>query len=183
MSMVLDIRKAVPGDAPAACALLRRSIELGCKADHHDRPAVLEAWLGNKTAANVGAWFANPSNHALVAEQVDGKPGELLGLCLLNQAGKVALCYVAPQVLRSGIGSALLAAAEEQARAWNITKLHLHSPASASGFFARLGYVNAGKDTSCFGLECDLLWKQLDAGACDTGAGAAARKRFCNCSG
>jgi len=59
-------------------------------------------------------------------------------------------------------------AAEDQARAWDIKKLHLHSPASASAFFERHGYVNAGKDKSCFGLECDLLWKQLD-GACDAG--------------
>ncbi|VXB90304.1 GNAT family N-acetyltransferase [Massilia sp. 9I] len=177
MSTRFDIRKAVPGDASAACALLRRSIEVGCQADHQDRPAVLEAWLGNKTSANVATWFAIPSNHALVAE----RDGELLGLCLLTQAGKLALCYVAPEALKSGVGRALLCAAEEQARAWDIKKLHLHSPASASAFFERQGYVNAGKDKSCFGLECDLLWKQLDA-ACDAGAGAAARKRFCNCS-
>ncbi len=181
MSTRFDIRKAAPGDAPAACALLRRSIEIGCRADHRDQPAVLEAWLGNKTAANVAAWFASSTNHALVAERVDGGERELLGLCLLTQAGKLALCYVSPEALRSGVGRALIAAAEEGARAWSITKLHLHSPASASAFFERQGYVNAGKDKSCFGLECDLLWKQLDA-ACDGGA-AGARKRFCNCSG
>ncbi|KFI08162.1 GNAT family N-acetyltransferase [Massilia sp. BSC265] len=178
MSTRFDIRKAVPGDASAACALLRRSIEIGCKADHQDQPAVLEAWLGNKTAANVATWFSNSSNHALVAERVDGNRGELLGLCLLTQAGKLALCYVSPEALRSGVGRALIAAAEEQARAWSIKKLHLHSPASASAFFEGQGYVNAGKDKSCWGLECDLLWKQLDA-ARDAGA----RKRFCNCNG
>lgn len=178
MSTRFDIRKAVSGDASAACALLRRSIEIGCKADHQDRPAVLDAWLGNKTTANVATWFSSPSNHALVAE----RGGELLGLCLLTQAGKLALCYVAPDAMGSGVGRALIAAAEEQARAWSITKLHLHSPASASAFFERQGYVNAGKDKSCWGLECDLLWKPLDD-ACEAGPGAAARKRFCNCSG
>jgi GNAT superfamily N-acetyltransferase len=178
MSTRFDIRKALAGDAAAACALLRRSIEIGCRADHQDRPAVLEAWLGNKTAANVGAWFAIPANYVLVAES----DGALLGLCLLTQAGKVALCYVAPDVLRRGIGSALLCAAEEQARAWNIAKLSLHSPASARPFFESRGYVNAGKDNSCYGLECDLLWKRLDT-ACEAEPGAAARQRFCNCSG
>ncbi|MGH8855814.1 MAG: GNAT family N-acetyltransferase [Telluria sp.] len=173
MSTRFDIRKAVPGDAPAACALLRRSIEIGCRSDHQDRPAVLEAWLGNKTTANVAAWFAAPTNHALVADS----DGALVGLCLLTQAGKLALCYVSPDALRSGVGAALLASAEEQARAWSIARLQLHSPASASAFFERQGYVNAGKDNSCFGLECDLLWKQLDA------VGDATRKRFCNCSG
>ncbi len=186
MSTRFDIRQAVPGDACAACSLLRRSIEVGCKADHQDQPAVLEAWLGNKTSANVASWFSSPTNHALVAES----GGRLLGLCLLTQAGKIALCYVAPEAVRGGVGRALLLAAEDQARTWCIARLHLHSPASASAFFERTGYVNAGKDKSCFGLECDLLWKKLDAvcqageGAAEDGAAsaAAARKRFCHCS-
>ncbi|UVW27352.1 GNAT family N-acetyltransferase [Massilia sp. H6] len=176
-----DIRQAITGDAGAACALLRRSIEVGCKADHQDLPAVLEAWLGNKTSANVASWFSTPTNHALVAESA----GQLLGLCLLTQAGKLALCYVAPEALRSGVGRALLLAAEEQARAWCIAKVHLHSPASASAFFERNGYVHAGKDKSCFGLECDLLWKQLDPKGQPAEVAAdraAARKRFCNCA-
>lgn len=172
MSTRIEIRKALPQDAPAACSLLRRSIEECRRDDHRDDPQVLAAWLGNKTTTNVAAWFATPSNFALVAES----EGQLVGLTLLTQAGKVALCYVLPEALRSGVGRALLAAVEDQARAWNISKLHLHSPAGASAFFERNGYINAGKDKSCFGLECDLLWKRLD-GAC----GDPGRKRFCQC--
>jgi GNAT superfamily N-acetyltransferase len=173
--MVINIRKAVPDDAPAACSLLRRSIEHGCEADHGRRPEVLAAWLGNKTPETVAAWFVSPTNHALVAE----RGGEIAGLALLTQAGKVSLCYVLPEALRAGVGRALLAALEEQARAWNIRKLSLHSPVSASAFFERHGYANAGKDKACFGLECDLLWKELDAAS--AAGDAAARKRFCNC--
>ena len=101
---------------------------------------------------------------------------EVVGFALVNQAGKVPLCYVRPDLLRKGVGTALLCALEAQARAWNIRKLHMQSPGSASGFFERRGYVNAGKDKACYGLECDFLWKQLDAES------APARKRFCNCS-
>jgi GNAT superfamily N-acetyltransferase len=168
----IDIRQARPDDAPAACALLRNSIEQGCVADHGQRAEVLQSWLGNKTTQNVLAWFASPSNYAVLAEG----DGRLLGMALLTQAGKLPLCYVQPDLLRSGIGSALLTAVEAQARAWNISKLHMHSPASASAFFERHGYVNAGKDRACFGLECDFLWKQLDAVAPPAG------KRFCNCN-
>lgn len=175
--MGIDIRQAVPSDAAAACALLRRSIEEGCVADHGRRPDILEAWLGNKTPQNVQAWFASPSNHAVVAEREQDGQRELVGLALLNQAGKLALCYVQPDLLRGGVGSALVASLEAQARAWSIGKLHMHCPASASPFFERHGYVNAGKDKACFGLECDFLWKQLDA-ACDATTG----KRFCKCS-
>lgn len=173
MSTRIQIRRALPGDAPAACALLRRSIEEGCRDEHRDQPAVLDAWLGNKTPATVLGWFSSPANYALVAES----EGQLVGMALLTPAGKVALCYVLPEALRCGVGRAMLAALEEQARALNITKLHLHSPAGASAFFERHGYLNDGKEKSCFGLECDLLWKRLD-GACDVNG----RKRFCNCS-
>lgn len=176
MSTRIEIRKALPSDADAACRLLRRSIEEGCRADHQDHPELLGAWLGNKTPANVAGWFASATNHALVAES----EGELVGLSLLTQGGKVALCYVQPDALRCGVGRALLTAIEDQARAWNISKLHLQSPAGASMFFERHGYHNAGKETSCFGLECDLLWKRLD-GACESAA-PGVRKRFCHCS-
>ena len=173
--MGIDIRIAAPADAASACALLRRSIELGCEADHRDQPGLLDTWLGNKTPENVAAWFAAPTNYAIVAEQ-DGK---LLGLALLTQSGKVPLCYVEPDALRIGVGRALLAALETQARTWNIRKLHLHSPHSAAQFFERHGYTNAGLEKSCFGMESNLLWKALDI---DPAVAAKQGKRFCNCS-
>jgi len=172
MSTRVQIRRAVADDAPAACRLLRRSIEEGCRDAHRGQPAVLDAWLGNKTIANVVNWFTTPANCALVAES----EGTMVGMALLTPAGKVALCYVLPEAVRSGVGRAMLAALEEQARAWNMAKLFLHSPVGASLFFERHGYLNAGKEKACFGLECDLLWKRLD-GACDP----KNSKRFCNC--
>lgn len=178
MVMGIDIRKAAPFDAASACSLLRRSIEQGCEADYRGRPGILDAWLGNKTIANVAAWFASPTNFAIVAE----RDGQLLGLALLTQAGKLALCYVQPEAVRGGVGSAMLAAVEEQARAWDIRKLHLQSPASAAPFFERHGYSNAGLEKACFGLECNLLWKALDSTPGDAASADPARKRFCNCS-
>jgi putative acetyltransferase len=174
--MGIDIRQAVPTDAPAACRLLRRSIAEGCGPDHVDNPGILDAWLGNKTPENVATWLGTPSNYAVVAE----RDGELLGLALLTAAGKVALCYVQPEAVRRGVGRAMLDGLERQARAWDIGKLHLQSPPSSSAFFERQGYTNAGKEKACFGLECDLLWKSLKTGLC---ADPAQSKRFCNCSG
>lgn len=174
--MSIAIRQAGPTDAPAACALLRRSISESCAPDHGNRPEILDNWVGNKTPQNVAAWFASPSNYALLAE----RDGELVGLALLTQAGKLALCYVLPEAVRGGVGGALVAGIEEQARAWNISKVFMHCPASSSGFFERNGYTNAGKEKACFGLECDFLWKRLDA---DPAACGTSRKRFCSCTG
>ena len=174
--MGIEIRQATQDDAPAVCELLRRSIEEGCVLDHGGRPEILQAWLGNKTIQNVLGWLSSSSNFAVVAERDVAGAREVAGFALLNQAGKVPLCYVRPDLLRNGVGRALLYALEAQARAWNISKLHMQSPGSASGFFERQGYVNAGKDKACYGLECDFLWKHLDAET------VPARKRFCNCS-
>ncbi|MDL2353783.1 MAG: GNAT family N-acetyltransferase [Pseudomonadota bacterium] len=174
--MGIYIRTAAPDDALAACGVLRRSITECCRQDHRDDQAILDAWLGNKTPQNVAAWLASATNHMLVAE----RDGELVGVALLTQAGKLSLCYVLPEAQHSGVGKALLAGAEAQARAWGIGVLRLHSTTAGSGFYARNGYINAGKDKTCYGLDCDLFWKKLDAAPGEAGV---AGKRFCNCGG
>lgn len=173
--MGVEIRIAKPDDAGAACHVLRRSISECCVADHHNEPAILDSWLGNKTPDNVASWIASPSNHTLVALRDD----EVVGVALLTQAGKLSLCYLLPEARHAGIGKALLDAAESQARNWGVSVVRLHSTATARDFYARHGYVSAGKETSCYGVECDFFWKKLNATPeedCNKPA------RFCNCS-
>lgn len=176
--MGFALRVAVPGDEQSVCELLRRAIAEGCAADHRDHPGVLDNWLSNKTPRNVLAWLASPSNYMIVADSGSA----LLGVALLNQAGKLALCYVDPAAMRHGIGRAMLDAVEAQARNWNIGKLHLHAPSGAAGFFARLGYADGGKEKACYGLECDLYWKPLNGQATACPTDATQRARFCNCT-
>jgi GNAT superfamily N-acetyltransferase len=173
--MGIHIRQAAPEDALAACGVLRRSILECCAADHKNDSAILESWLGNKTPQNVAGWLVSPTNYMLVAE----RDGVVVGVALVTQAGKLSLCYVLPEVQHSGVGKALLAGAEAKAREWGIGVLRLNSTAAAREFYARNGYTNAGKDKTCYGLECELFWKKLDAApeAC-----AATGKRFCNCN-
>jgi GNAT superfamily N-acetyltransferase len=168
------IRRAAPEDAFTLCDVLRRSIVECCALDHRHDPVVLRAWLGNKTPPTVAGWLAAPDHFSVVAEHA----GVIVGLALLTRAGKLSLCYVVPEALHQGAGKALLTAIEAQARAWEIRMLRLHSTASARDFFARNGYINAGKEASCFGLECDFFWKKLDA----VPLCAAPPPRFCRCS-
>lgn len=176
--MSFTIRPAVPDDAFAACAVLRRSITECCVMDHRGDAAVLANWLGNKTPQNVASWFSAATNFSLVAEQ----GGEVVGVCLLTQAGKLSLCYVLPEFLHTGIGKAMLLGAEDQALCWGISTLRLHSTSSARDFYARNGYYYAGKEKSCYGVECDFFWKKLDAERLPQADGAGARKKFCNCA-
>lgn len=173
--MGIEIRLAKPDDAANACHVLRRSITECCGADHRDQPEVLQNWLGNKTADNVASWIVSPSNHTLVAL----REGELVGVALLTQAGKLSLCYVLPESLHLGIGKALLHAVESQARTWGISVLRLHSTTTAHDFYARNGYILGGKEKSCYGVECDFFWKKLNVAGNDN---PDQSKRFCNCS-
>lgn len=173
MTMGIQIRSAAPEDASAACALLRRSIQECCVQDHQNDSDKLNAWLGNKTPQNVAGWLASATNYTLLAE----RDGEAVGVALLTQAGKLSLCYVLPEAQHSGIGKALLDGVEAKARDWGIGVVKLHSTAAGRDFYARNGYINGGREKTCYGLECDFFWKQLDAAP---EAGGAA-KRFCNC--
>lgn len=174
MTMGILIRTAAPDDAFAACAVLRRSILECCAEDHHNDMTVLETWLGNKTPQNIALWLATPTNHTLVAE----RDGEVVGVALVTQAGKLSLCYVLPEAQHAGVGKALLDGAEAKAREWGISVLRLHSTAVAREFYARHGYTNAGKEKTCYGLECDFFWKKLNAAP---GADGTGGKRFCSC--
>lgn len=178
MKIGLTTRAAVAADAEAVCTVLRQAILETCVDDHRHDQTILDAWLGNKHPAQIAAWLTVPANHMVVAESAD-EQGQLriVGVALINQAGKLALCHVLPQAQRQGVGKALLEAAEAQARSWGVTTVRIHGTTNSQGFYAQFGYLNAGKDKTCYGVECDLLWKQLDAAP-----GAQAGKRFCSCN-
>jgi len=173
--MSFTIRPAVPQDADAACAVLRRSISECCVLDHGGDPAILAAWLGNKTPAVVASWFGSPTNVSLVAVRDD----TVVGVALLTAAGKLALCYLEPEALGQGAGKALLATMEARAVALGMKTLFLHSTATAEGFFASHGYRRDGNVRAPYGIDTVLFWKPL---ADNAAAPDSQRKRFCNCN-
>lgn len=174
--MSLTIRVAVPDDAAAACNVLRRAISECCVQDHQHQPALLDAWLGNKTPDNVASWFQTPSNYCQVAV-VDGA---VVGVSLMTQAGKISLCYLLPEWHGKGIGKAMLEGMEAQARRWGVSVMRLNSTLTARDFYAHHGYIYGGKERACYGLECDFFWKKLGEQAEDQ-AQDQSRKRFCPC--
>ena len=171
MKTGITTRAATIADADAVCAVLRLAILETCADDHRHDQAILDAWLGNKHPAQVGAWINAPANFMVVAELGE----QIVGVALINQAGKLALCHVLPSVQRQGVGKALLDAAEAQARCWGVSTVRIHGTSNSRGFYARYGYLDAGKEKTCYGIECDLLWKHLDATQ-------AAGKRYCSCN-
>lgn len=157
MHMNAKIRTATLSDARNACDVLRRSIMECCVEDHRNDQAILTAWLGNKTAETVASWFASNANHSVVAT-VDET---VVGVGLLTRKGKIALCYVAPDVRFKGIGKLLLEAMESQASLWQLPSVEVASTATAEDFYRRHGYVSQRKVEACFGIDTTLFSKSL----------------------
>ena len=107
----MEIRDAVPADAPAACEVLRRSIIELCVADHHDDPAILERWLANKTPEIMASWIAQAASSMLVAVEA----GVILAVGAVTAAGEVRLNYVSPDGRFRGVSRAMLRALESRA--------------------------------------------------------------------
>jgi predicted transcriptional regulator len=93
----MEIRDAIPEDAPAACEVLRRSISELCGADHRNDPVILGRWLANKTPEIVASWTVRPENSVLVAVE----DGSILGGGLGDRRGRdqSQLCIAGCKVL------------------------------------------------------------------------------------
>lgn len=143
------IRSAVLGDAPAVCAVVRRSITECCIEDHHNDPELLGAWLGNKTVAAAEAWIQSSQTRCLVAEQ-DGVG--LVGFAMLR-GDQLLLCYLLPEVRLQGVGRALLQALEADAVSRGVSVLRLDSTRAAETFYRRNGFKAVGPRPSSRGLS------------------------------
>ncbi|WP_440108823.1 GNAT family N-acetyltransferase [Acidovorax sp. BL-A-41-H1] len=166
--------------AARACEVVRQSIIHCCALDHHHDPAVLAAWLANKTADHLAAWIAAPHAMAWGAYRgscrgaqggagaeahaaTDANAGEdavMVGIALLMQ-DKLALCYVVPDALHQGAGSALLAAAEDGARAAGISVVVLERTRTAEAFYRHHGYEPTGAVQTWAGLQAQPMCKRL----------------------
>jgi GNAT superfamily N-acetyltransferase len=143
------IRDAVREDAVAACRVLRESIAHLCVADHRNDPAILNAWLANKTPETVTAWAVQKGNSLLLAVEGDA----VLAVGSVTDAGEITLNYVAPVARFRGISRALLGALEARAAERGNKRCKLTSTATAHRFYQSAGYVDDGVPTGKFGTR------------------------------
>ncbi len=140
------IRDATPEDAVAACHVLRESISRLCVADHRNDPAILNAWLANKTPEMVAAWATQKGNSLLLA--VEG--GAVLAVGSVTDAGEITLNYVAPAARFRGVSRALLRALEVRAIERGNSRCTLTSTETAHRLYLSAGYVDDGAPTGKF---------------------------------
>ncbi|MEH2517939.1 GNAT superfamily N-acetyltransferase [Bradyrhizobium sp. AZCC 1610] len=145
----VKIRDAAPEDAVAACRVLTESISRLCIADHGNDPAILNAWLANKTPETVAAWAAQKGSSLLLA--VDGDV--ILAVGSVTDAGEITLNYVAPDARFRGVSRALLNALEARAVERGNRRCTLTSTETAHRFYRSAGYVDDGVRTGKFGTS------------------------------
>lgn len=160
--MTLIVRDARPEDASAACEVLRRSIIELCVADHRNDPAMLRAWLANKTPATVASWIAKPDNSMLVAIEDD----MIVAVGSITDAGEIQLNYVSPDARFRGVSRALLKTLEKRAAERGNARCHLISTETARRFYLSADYAEDGPPQGKSGTTSSFpMSKQLRAGA------------------
>ena len=142
----MEIRRARPDDAEAACAVLRRSIVELCRADHQDDAATIAAWLANKTADNVRRWIA--LSYDFVAVEQD----RILGVAAMTPLGEVTLNYVSPDARFCGVSKALVRRLEQEAAELDVATVALQSTATALRFYESMGFRGCGPPVKGFGI-------------------------------
>ncbi len=156
-----NFRPARPDEAEAACTVLRRSIEALCQADHGDDPALLGAWLANKTSEQVAASIAANPTGFLVGVGPDG----IVGVGSVIATGAITLNYVAPWARFQGVSKGLLRAMEDHAAGLGATACCLISTATAHQFYQRCGYTDNGPAVRSFaGTPAFPMRRQLGLG-------------------
>ncbi|HTR85683.1 MAG TPA: GNAT family N-acetyltransferase [Reyranella sp.] len=145
----MEIRDALPSDAEAACAVMRRSIAELCMADHHDDPKILGAWLANKTAETFRSWLARGGQSYLLA-LLDGR---IVAVGAVTDAGEITLNYVSPDARFQGVSRAMLAALERRAAERGNQTCTLLSTATALRFYLARGYVQIGEADRKYGTS------------------------------
>jgi GNAT superfamily N-acetyltransferase len=157
----MQIRDATPEGAAAACDVLRRSISELCVADHRNDPAILAAWLANKTPEIVAGWAMAPASSLLIATE----GGAILAVGAVRDSGEITLNYVAPAARFRGVSSALLAALEARAADRGNTRCTLLSTETAHRFYLARGYVDHGAPQRKFGTNSSYPMSREIAGA------------------
>ena len=145
----MQIRDAVPADAAAACAVIRRSIMELCVADHRNDPAILARWLSNKTPEMVASWIAQPGSSMLVAVE----EAAILAVGSVTDRGEITLNYVSPDARFRGVSRAMLSALEACALARDNDRCTLVSTETALRFYRSAGYSQEGSPQGKFGTK------------------------------
>jgi putative acetyltransferase len=100
--------------------------------------AVVEAWARPITDEVIERFLANRDAEVRLVAEIDGEP---VGIgAIVVSLSELRACYVAPNAVRRGVGSALVAEIERIGREHRLDSLELESSTTAEPFYSALGY-------------------------------------------
>lgn len=169
---VLRVREAEPSDAAAVCRVHEAAIRgLGPRGYDDDQ---VDAWAGDRSPAD---YDFDTEDYDVVAD----RDGEVVGFGTLvperpdyltdrgdSPAGAVEAVYVHPDHAGEGVGSAILADLEREARDRGLASLGLQASLNAVEFYERRGYEREREVSHAFGGDdCEVrgtvveMWRHL----------------------
>ncbi len=154
----MQVRPARESDVDGIWRVHGDSIRELCRERY--TPREIEAWIAFRPPEAYRSALA--SRELFVAEW----QGEIVGFGQLDPAkAEIEACYVAPEAVGSGVGSALLSRMEEEARRRGHGVVRLNATLNAESFYARRGYRWLGRATHRVAgdvlLECVRMEKKL----------------------
>jgi GNAT superfamily N-acetyltransferase len=131
----MEIRDAVPEDAPAASEVIRRSISELCHTDRLNDPVIFGRWLESGTILAVGS---------------------------VTDGGEITLNYASSDARFCAVSRALLAALETRAQERRNQRCTLLNTETAHRFYRSAGYADDGPPQGKFGPAASYpMSKQL----------------------
>jgi GNAT superfamily N-acetyltransferase len=129
-------------------------------AHSHYSPAEIDAWAGPHQPEHYLDSIRNKEFY--VAEE----DGAVIGFGTLNsEENEIEAVYVSPEVLRHGVGSAILRQLEERARKLGLKSLRLYASLNAVPFYRSAGYeadkITKHRLASGLEIDCVLMTKKL----------------------
>jgi GNAT superfamily N-acetyltransferase len=143
------VRPALAEDVPGIWRVHNDSIRELCGERYG--PEEIAAWIAFRSP---DAYLQALASRALFVAEWQGA---IVGFGQLDPArAEIEACYVAPEAVGSGIGSALLARMEDEARDRGHRIVRLNATLNAEKFYARKGYRWLGRATHRVSADVDL---------------------------
>jgi len=145
----IRVRAALAEDVPGIWRVHNDSIRELCGERYG--PEEIAAWIAFRPP---DAYLRALASRALFVAEWQGA---IVGFGQLDPArAEIEACYVAPEAVGSGIGSALLARMEDEARRRGHRIIRLNATLNAEKFYARKGYRWLGRATHRVSAKVDL---------------------------
>ncbi len=134
--MSVTVRQMRPDEARRFLEIHHAAVRGIAAKDYSD--SVVDAWARPITDQAIERFLANRDNEVRLIAEIDGEPMGI-GAVVISRS-ELRACYVAPNAIRRGVGSAVVAEIERIARAHRLNHLHLESSLTAEPFYSALGY-------------------------------------------